>query len=348
MTSVVESEDHNVSQVYTPTATAEERREARDNWECPPTEEDAEAAPTGQKPVRYIGTVYAMMGLDQQSKQWVHNWDAIRDWNTRNIEAEFGRAEPRFDWRIKYPLSGHRYNDQQREEAANQTEGAWLCYLDTDMVFSADVVGRLIHSMRAIEEQDGNCEIVSGLYTNREPTRLPIIYRYAPERDLWTNVLEFPWDRPFRVDGAGGGCLLVKRGLLDAVRRRFGLCFGMLPNYRTEDLCFFKRVYDLGKVPVWCDPRIQAGHAYLTFAMPDDFKALQADAAQKAEADGRLFRCLPDRAFLTVPTAARLTGRTEEELAAAMLNHMVVAKVEGGRKLLELTSLIEWHGRGGA
>ena len=309
---------------------------------------DERFQPKGQT-ARILGTVYAMTGLDVQPKYFVDAYAQFVDWNAANIVREYNRTQPEYDWRIHYLQTGARFANIQRSQAAEQCEGDWLFFLDTDMAFAPEVLARMLMSMETITQASGQCDVLTGLYVKRDETRLPLIYRYQSERELWYPILDFPWDAPFRVDGSGAGLLFIRKQAIDMVRQRFaGQTFQMMEHYDTEDLCFFVRCWEL-KLHVWCDPDIRAAHGYQAFAYPDDFRNVQAAAIEEAERDGRLYRPVGSPRWLSVQQASQLTGRPTGEIAVAIANQKLSARHTPDESVpvsVDAVTLMQWHERG--
>ena len=304
-------------------------------------EADRQEAPAPvEKPKRIIGSIYAMTGFDMQPKAFTDQWPVIREWNLQHLVAIHNRDAPQFEWRLKYVECGQRFAYLQRTEVCANVEGEWLLFLDTDMVFPVNVLGRMLMSMNEITARTGQCDVLTGLYCKREPNRKPLIFRYQQEIDHWPHILDFPWDRPFRVDGTGAGLLLIRKRAIDLVIGKFGTTFELVPNYKTEDLCFNKRCFELGLV-TWCDPRIRALHAYTDFADPEQFRPLQAEAIAEAEAANLLYRPVGDAIWLSLTEAAGFIGGDVEGLSVAVANSKIMAKHTPGQPIqIELASVL--------
>ena len=131
-----------------------------------------------------------------------------------------------------------------------------VLWLDSDMVFGADMLNRLNADM-----DENGLDYVCGYYTGRKPGAMPCIYRSLE----WSNesgakatpIGECP-EGLFEVAGSGFGAVLIKTELLKAVADIYGPPFLPMP-YMGEDLAFCWRVKQIGR-KMWCDGRVKIGH----------------------------------------------------------------------------------------
>ena len=138
-----------------------------------------------------------------------------------------------------------------------------LLWLDSDMVFDADLFTRL--SARIDEGK----EFVTGLYFTRKGELKPVIYNYCglkeneqgqkiPTADSYR---DYPRNSVFPIQAAGlGGCMMDVK-LIKEVMKVYGCPFSPLIGF-GEDLSFCKRAISLGKT-LWCDSSIKLGHLAL-------------------------------------------------------------------------------------
>lgn len=155
------------------------------------------------------------------------------------------------------------YHVAARNELANQREGEWTFFLDTDQRFDPDVLCRLHHTM-----DKHTIDVVTGVYYQRGEPHLPVIYR-ARDDGTFQIISRFPDDRPFVVVAAGAGCLLVRNTVFDRIEAELGESPFDIRHPLSEDLSFFKRLQEL-KVEVWCDPRVEAEHLRIVGVTAND------------------------------------------------------------------------------
>ena len=150
-----------------------------------------------------------------------------------------------------------------------------ILWLDSDMVFPADLLDRLSADM------DKGLRYVSGMYFTRKNPVHPVIYRetgyrkegegYVPyctpvDDEQYKDTLSSDWqysisgDKPslFEVAATGMGCCLMETSVIQEVFNRFGLPFSPMIGF-GEDLSFCRRCEELG-IQMWCDSSLQCGH----------------------------------------------------------------------------------------
>lgn len=152
-----------------------------------------------------------------------------------------------------------------------------ILWLDSDMVFPADLLDRLSSDM------DTGKRYVSGMYFTRKNPVHPVIYKetgyrkeeggqipYCTPVDYfqYENAINEKWDYTvsgdgnpdcvFEVAATGMGCCLMETSVIQEVFDRFGLPFTPMPGF-GEDLSFCRRCEELG-IQMWCDSSVQCGH----------------------------------------------------------------------------------------
>lgn len=144
-------------------------------------------------------------------------------------------------------------------------EATHIFYMDDDMTFPKDALMQLLAD---------DVPIVSGMYVKRFPPFWPVPMRRVTKQG-YTSVLEY-CDGLQEVDVVGGGCLLIKREVLEAITYPW---FDYLsPKHRgkpvTEDVPFCEKVKAAG-IPILVDFDVKCGHLTLGQAVWDhwlDFK----------------------------------------------------------------------------
>jgi glycosyltransferase involved in cell wall biosynthesis len=98
----------------------------------------------------------------------------------------------------------------QRNELVQRMQGDWILFIDADMSFAPDAIGRLV---KVREEHD--LDIVGGLCFQRKDPHQPTLYmRESPESGGYT-FLE-TWDSDLvEVDGTGFAFILIHRRVFE-------------------------------------------------------------------------------------------------------------------------------------
>lgn len=145
------------------------------------------------------------------------------------------------------------------------TDADYLLMLDSDMVFRADVISRLVVH---------NEPIMNGMYfqpsLNGGPS-FPCMYRHqtgTAKSDGMFVTLGDHWQRQavIQVDAVGAGFMMVHRDVFETIRK-------LMPNYAApwfqevqrgdnlvgEDFTFCMRASEMG-YPIFVDTSVEAGH----------------------------------------------------------------------------------------
>ena len=138
--------------------------------------------------------------------------------------------------------------------AAVKMEADYVLWLDSDMVFSSDVLQRLW------QDRDKG-DIITGVYYRRVEPYKPVLFsKLEIENDQcqWDGYDDFPQDKLFEVAGCGFGCVLTPTSVFVDVINKFGNMFSPLAGV-GEDLSFCWRARQCG-YKIVADPTIQLGH----------------------------------------------------------------------------------------
>jgi hypothetical protein len=161
--------------------------------------------------------------------------------------------------------------DWARNQVARRMLGDWLLFVDADHTFEPDLCARLVTTMYRHD-----LDVLTGLYPfKHEPTQ-PVLYMWNEKTQGHEIVIN--WDRNrnlFPVDSAGGGCLLIRRRLLERLMAEIPMegFFDRIGAF-GEDHSFFARVRKLGVQP-YCAWKIQCGHLTYHPVQWDGDKAAQ-------------------------------------------------------------------------
>ncbi len=152
---------------------------------------------------------------------------------------------------------------------AMKDEFDYVLWLDSDMVFSPDILEKLI-----ADDKD----MVSGLYFRRTSPYTPVIFKDSKLEDgrlVWSDYTDYPKGELFKVAGAGFGCVLMKTDMIFDMIGKYGDWF--TPLYSSgEDLSFCYRARELG-YEIWCDSRIKCGHMSHQMITEDFYEAFKGD-----------------------------------------------------------------------
>lgn len=130
----------------------------------------------------------------------------------------------------------------------------YMLWLDCDMAIPPTVIQRMVSYFEKYE----NIEAVTGLYTWKEPPFLPHVYStYNEQSKKFKMGATFPLDKPFDVDGAGFGCLMIKSEVFKRTPQPwFEMKLGKTCIEYGEDLYFCRKA----RPKMICDPTISCGH----------------------------------------------------------------------------------------
>jgi len=128
----------------------------------------------------------------------------------KNNKWEFFRG-------VLWGRSGVNITDKRNEIVRQflKTDGEWLLMIDSDMVFSEDLIPRLLHSAK-----QANCMVVGGLcvVVDEGMGPYPTLFHLDPESDRFLSAqLDYPPDALLEVSATGAACLLVHRQVLQSV-----------------------------------------------------------------------------------------------------------------------------------
>ena len=138
---------------------------------------------------------------------------------------------------------------------AIKIEADYVFWLDSDMVFKADTLARM---MKTSQEKD--IDILTGLYFRRVPPYSPVLFDKLEMKDgicEWSEFKKIP-EGLFEVGGCGFGCVLMKTDVFFDVQSKFGTMFAPMGN-NGEDLAFCWRARECG-YKIICDPSVICGH----------------------------------------------------------------------------------------
>lgn len=195
---------------------------------------------------RCIGTVARMGGCPALLTEFT---DSLVDMVVWNAQYLCGVGEV-----VHYPRPPRvSIHDVARNAIAESMRGDWVLMLDTDHAFEPDLCMRLLNVAQQTE-----AEVVTGLYTYRQPPHSPVLYRQNGNGLYPLGA----WDEDLsaiEVDSAGAGCLLVYRRVFEVIHEELDeKPFDRISHY-GEDHSFFLRLKKLG-IKAVCNPRVECHH----------------------------------------------------------------------------------------
>lgn len=137
---------------------------------------------------------------------------------------------------------------------AIQKEMDYVLWLDSDMIFSPDVLKKLL------EDRDKG-DIITGIYYRRVQPFKPVLFSKLDIDDSgcdWVGYDDYPEDEVFEIEGCGFGCVLTPVSAFVDVMAKFGDMFAPIGGV-GEDLSFCWRAKQCG-YKIVADPEIQCGH----------------------------------------------------------------------------------------
>lgn len=224
---------------------------------------------------------------------------------------EFQKADKTKLW---MKLRGKASNiDRQRCNLVNKAIGhgaEWILFVDSDMIVPTKITGELSEAPGGAIGQllSHNKDIVSGLYFGKQPPYTPVMSRL--DGNQFKDVMEYPDNELIRVDGCGGGFLLIRLSIFEKMSHPWfafsprgleqdfnSLCemsrsvaankirpkeliswINMLPQDRIldgEDYYFCRKAADAG-FTVWVDTTVKLGHVGSYGFHEADFKGWEA------------------------------------------------------------------------
>lgn len=147
----------------------------------------------------------------------------------------------------------------------------WLFMVDTDMVFEADTLDRLIAAADPVE-----VPVLGGLCWSLDAgVKVPTMYELV-QKDAgtlaFTRPVRWPEDAVVRVSATGAACLLIHRSVLETVRAHSGdvaapwfreTAIGAPLSLMGEDMTFCLRCAAAG-IPIHVATGVKVGHMKTT------------------------------------------------------------------------------------
>lgn len=137
---------------------------------------------------------------------------------------------------------------------AVKMEADYIMWFDSDMVFQADTLQRLMKDL------DEGRDIVSGLYFRRSAPFSPVAFEKIDIKGEVCDFKDYHGDLNgiHEVEGVGFGCVLMKTDVIFECLSKYKDCFSPIGKV-GEDLSFCWRARELG-YKIYLDADVKLGH----------------------------------------------------------------------------------------
>lgn len=199
----------------------------------------------------------------------------------------------------------------QRNELVQRMRGDWVLFIDSDMVFDTQAIGRLV-----LTRDEHDLDMLGGLCFQRVPPHQPTLYMRESPTEGGYAFLE-KWDKDLvEVDGTGMAFVIIHRRVFERVVQKFQDASFAWPTYEkrieTQPPNFFRWTDGVGEDLRFCqdakasgsrifvDTRNRIGHVGETVFNQESF--LRELAVRDKDTE-RARRRLNDRLGLPTMTA---------------------------------------------
>lgn len=173
------------------------------------------------------------------------------------------------DTAVSYSAGSLVYTSREKlAEEAIKAQADYVLWLDSDMVFTPDLLERLVKSI------EGKDMVTALCFRRRPPYTPPIWSKLRLGATSEENQIEEYTDYPselFEVEGCGFAAVLMKTEVLASVFNREKMMFIPMVGY-GEDVSFCIRARRAG-YKIWCDPTIKVGHIGSITVTEETYKA---------------------------------------------------------------------------
>lgn len=182
------------------------------------------------------------------------------------------------DTQIGFEVGSLVYNARNNlARQAIKSEADWVLWLDSDMVFSPDLLQRML---KVCTEND--IDFLTALCFRRKPPFTPCLFDRLDKVGRgasYTALMSVP-DGRFKVGGCGFAGVLMSTDVLMSVASKFdGRMFDPLEGF-GEDVSFCWRARQCG-YDIWCDSEIEMGHVGNCIVTRAYFEAYEANKDEK-------------------------------------------------------------------
>lgn len=183
------------------------------------------------------------------------------------------------DTQVGFEVGSLVYNARNNlARQAIKSEADWVLWLDSDMVFSPDLLQRML---KVCTEND--IDFLTALCFRRKPPFTPCLFDRLDKVGRgasYTALMSVP-DGRFKVGGCGFAGVLMSTDVLMSVASKFdGRMFDPLEGF-GEDVSFCWRARQCG-YDIWCDSEIEMGHVGNCIVTRAYFEAYEANKEKEA------------------------------------------------------------------
>jgi len=191
----------------------------------------------------------------------VSSWLAMVAWTSRQMETQ-----------VIGQIAGAGVTDRLYTHSAENTlvkdfigieDATHLFLTEMDMILPKEAILNLL----AVDKP-----VVSGVYFLRNGNGQACLYKktICPADNPYphTPVSLFPLDKPFPIDCAGLGCVLIKREVFGKIKQPY---FDLKEYTYGSDMYFYTNVKQAG-IEVWADPKTMCWQIDYTVVGPEDYK----------------------------------------------------------------------------
>ena len=183
------------------------------------------------------------------------------------------------DTQVGFEVGSLVYNARNNlARQAIKSEADWVLWLDSDMVFSPDLLQRML---KVCTEND--IDFLTALCFRRKPHFTPCLFDRLDKVGRgasYTALMSVP-DGRFKVGGCGFAGVLMSTDVLMSVASKFdGRMFDPLEGF-GEDVSFCWRARQCG-YDIWCDSEIEMGHVGNCIVTRAYFEAYEANKDKAA------------------------------------------------------------------
>lgn len=205
-----------------------------------------------------IGTIGYLGGVTPH-EEFCWSWGEMLAFNTQFL---CGPGK-----RIHYTRARMSLHAGARNYLANFMIGDWVLMLDTDQRFVPETAMRMLQI-----QQRHQVPVLTGLQRHKVPPYHPLWWSWQEDQNGFVPFLEYdPNVQIMQIDACGGGCLLIQREVLQAMRQAFPdeEPFDHIGRY-SEDFSFALRCRALN-IPLYATPQVHAIHLRTTGVEDDDY-----------------------------------------------------------------------------
>lgn len=190
------------------------------------------------------------------------------------------------DTQVGFEVGSLVYNARNNlARQAIKAEADYVLWLDSDMVFSPDL---LLRMMKVVEDND--LDFLTALCFRRKPPYTPCLFDKLEVRQdgkgaNYTALMSVP-DGLFEVGGCGFAGVLMSTEILLSVAAKFeGRMFDPMPGF-GEDVAFCWRARQCG-YKLYCDSSIEMGHVGSCVVTRGYFEAFNGGQKDAGESEAR-------------------------------------------------------------